>query len=97
MIDPMPALWYNMINHFHEVNLMEFNRLIPELTVSDIEQSKDFYIGKLGFTLEYERPQFAFVSLEGSQFMLEQFHKGGWNIGGTPVFFRARHSLFYRS
>ena len=34
---------------------MEFNALIPELTVADIERTKVFYIGILGFRLKYER------------------------------------------
>jgi catechol 2,3-dioxygenase-like lactoylglutathione lyase family enzyme len=57
--------------------------MIPELTVLDIKQTKEFYISKLGFTLEYERPEdkFIFLSFENSQFMLEQLHDDGWNIG----------------
>ena len=60
---------------------MQFNSLIPELTVSDIAVSKAFYLGVLGFMLEYERPEegFAFVSLEEAQLMLEQYHETGWN------------------
>ena len=62
---------------------MEFNRLIPELTVSDLEKSKHFYVDLLGFCVEYERKEdkFAFLSLEGVQFMLEQWHEDGWNVG----------------
>lgn len=45
---------------------MRFNALIPELSVTDIEKSKWFYIELLGFKLEYEREddKFIFVSLE---------------------------------
>ncbi len=32
---------------------MKFNSLIPELSVSDINKSKDFYL-KLGFKVMYE-------------------------------------------
>lgn len=62
---------------------MEFNSMIPELTVTDINQTKDFYINKLGFTIEYEREEdrFIFLSYNGSQFMFEQMHSTGWNIG----------------
>lgn len=37
----------------------------------------------MGFKLEYERVKdnFAFLSFEGSQFMFEQIHDGGWNTG----------------
>lgn len=53
---------------------MEFNSLIPELTVSDIEISKKFYLEVLEFKLEYERVEdlFIFISKEGNQLMLEQ-------------------------
>lgn len=62
---------------------MEYNRLIPELTVSNIIKTKHFYIDILGFRLEYERKadKFIFVSLEGSQLMFEEKHEGGWNVG----------------
>lgn len=61
--------------------VVQFNALIPELTVSDIAVSKAFYLGLLGFTLEYERSEekFAFVSLGEAQLMLEQYHEAGWN------------------
>lgn len=53
---------------------MKFNKLIPELTVSNINKSKEFYIEVLGFKLEYERLEnkFAFVSLEECQIMLQE-------------------------
>lgn len=53
---------------------MQFAKLIPELIVTDIGRSKQFYLEVLGFTLCYERPEekFAFVELEGSQIMLLQ-------------------------
>ena len=51
-----------------------FNRLIPELIVSSMPQSMDFYHGIMGFRVEYERTEdsFAFLSYHGSQLMLEQ-------------------------
>jgi len=60
---------------------MRFNALIPELTVTDLRASLNFYLA-LGFLLEYERPEdrFAFLSLQGAQLMLEQFHPTGWNV-----------------
>jgi catechol 2,3-dioxygenase-like lactoylglutathione lyase family enzyme len=53
---------------------MQFNPLIPELYVSDLDASLDFYIGLLGFRFEYgrENPRFAFLSYHGSQLMLQQ-------------------------
>lgn len=53
---------------------MKYNDLIPELIVSDIEKSKEFYINLLGFKIEYEREEdkFVFLSLNEIQLMLEQ-------------------------
>ena len=61
---------------------MDFNKMIPELSVFDIEQTKRFY-NDLGFKIEYERPEekFVFMSFQESQFMFEQIHDNGWNIG----------------
>ena len=61
---------------------MDFNKIIPELSVFDINQTIAFY-EKLGFETIYERHEdlFAFMSFEGSQFMFEQIHRDGWNIG----------------
>ena len=62
---------------------MRFNALIPELSVTDIEKSKWFYIDLLGFKLEYEREgdKFLFVSLEEeTQMMLEEIN-GYWDTG----------------
>lgn len=61
---------------------MKFNSLIPELTVSNITQTLDFYTRVLGFCIEYERPEdkFAFLSLEGNQLMVEQ-DNGNWSVG----------------
>lgn len=60
---------------------MEFNSLIPEISVTDINRSKDFYIS-LGFEIKYERPEnkFAFIQLEGNQPMLDQIN-GNWSVG----------------
>ncbi len=39
------------------------NRLVPELYVSDLQASLDFYVDTLGFVIEYERPEEQFVAL----------------------------------
>lgn len=54
---------------------MKFNKLIPELSVSDIEKSKKFYLD-LGFKIMYERKEdkFCFLELEGNQIMIEQIN-----------------------
>ena len=60
---------------------MEFNALIPELSVTDINKSKEFYLS-LGFEIKYERPEnkFAFLQLEQIQLMIEQIN-GNWSVG----------------
>jgi len=57
---------------------MKFNKLIPEFGVMDFEKSLKFYTEILGFKVEYSRGErpgehgFAFMSLEGSQLMIDQ-------------------------
>jgi len=60
---------------------MKFNSLIPELSVSNIERSKDFYLS-LGFKIRYERKEnkFCFIELEENQIMLEEINDN-WNTG----------------
>lgn len=52
---------------------MKFNKLIPELSVSNIEKSMEFYKA-VGFKIEYERKEnkFVFISLDETQFMLQE-------------------------
>ena len=52
---------------------MKFNKLIPELSVSNFDKSLHFYTKILGFSIEYDRDErrFAFLSLQGSQLMIE--------------------------
>ena len=53
---------------------MNYNAVIPEFIVSNLEKSRSFYCDLLGFTIEYERPEekFLFLSLEDCQLMLEE-------------------------
>ena len=53
---------------------MKFNKLIPELSVSNFKESVNFYATVLGFKIEYQRPEnnFAFLSLQGAQIMIEE-------------------------
>ena len=50
-----------------------YNSLIPELSVSNIDISKKFYLD-LGFKIRYERKEnkFCFLQLEGNQIMIEE-------------------------
>ena len=61
---------------------MEFNKLVPELSVSDIQESKKFYIDILKFKLEYERKEdkFVYLSYFGAQIMLEEVNNH-WSVG----------------
>jgi catechol 2,3-dioxygenase-like lactoylglutathione lyase family enzyme len=63
---------------------MKFNKLIPELTVSNFERSLDFYTRLLGFKTEYDRREkkFAFLSINGAQLMLEE-DNGNWVTAPT--------------
>ena len=56
---------------------MKYNDLIPELVVSNINNSKDFYVNMLGFKVEYEREEnkFIFISLGNIKLMLEEGSK----------------------
>ena len=58
---------------------MKFNSLIPELSVSDISKSKEFYLS-LGFKVMYERVEdkFCFLQLEDNQIMIQE-NNGVWS------------------
>ena len=60
---------------------MKFNSLIPELSVTNIEKSKEFYLN-LGFRIMYERKEdkFCFLYLEDNQIMIEEINNN-WNVG----------------
>lgn len=60
---------------------IEFNSLIPELSVSNIEISKMFY-ENFGFKIVYERPEnrFCFMQLENNQIMIEG-KNDNWSVG----------------
>jgi catechol 2,3-dioxygenase-like lactoylglutathione lyase family enzyme len=61
---------------------MKLNRLIPELSCTNFENSKKFYTGTLGFKLLYERLErsFAMLDCEGANLMIEQSN-GNWQTG----------------
>ncbi len=59
---------------------MEFNALIPEISVTSIEESLRFYTEILGFKVEYSRPadKFYFISYEKAQMMIEEINNSWW-------------------
>ena len=61
---------------------MYFNKIIPELSVTNLENSLKFY-QIVGFKIEYERPEnkFVFLSCGEIQFMLQEIsEEDKWNI-----------------
>ena len=61
---------------------MKFNKLIPELSVSNFEKSLEFYTEILKFKIEYKRDEskFAMVSFQGNQIMIEEINNH-WSTG----------------
>ena len=63
-------------------NYINWNKIIPELSVTSLENSLNFY-KTAGFKIEYDRPEnkFAFISLREIQFMLQEISDNDkWNI-----------------
>ena len=61
---------------------MYFNKTIPELSVTNLENSLKFY-QTIGFKTEYERPEqkFVFLSLGEIQFMLQEITESDkWDV-----------------
>lgn len=52
---------------------MKYNKLIPELSITNIAKSLEFY-QMLGFQIKYERKEkkFAFIEMDEIQFMIEE-------------------------
>ena len=62
---------------------MYWNKIIPELSVSNLENSLNFY-KTAGFEIKYNRTEdkFAFISLNNIQFMLQELSNNDkWNVG----------------
>ena len=61
---------------------MYFNKIIPELSVTNLEKSLSFY-KTVGFKIEYERPEnkFAFLSMGEIQLMIQEISENDkWDI-----------------
>ncbi|POA16786.1 bleomycin resistance family protein [Pseudomonas sp. FW300-N1A1] len=65
------------------------NKMVPELMVSDLQQSLDFWTTLIGFHIAYDRPEegFAYLDFDGVQVMLEQHDplEGQWQTGALEV------------
>jgi hypothetical protein len=61
---------------------MYWNKIIPELSVTNLKNSLKFY-ETIGFKIEYDRPEnnFAFISLGEIQFMLQEITENDkWSL-----------------
>lgn len=63
---------------------IKFNALVPELSVTDIERSKWFYIELLGFNLEYEREADKFIYFVGRG-STNDVRRNQWLLGHCRV------------
>ncbi|MBI3675402.1 MAG: VOC family protein [Proteobacteria bacterium] len=63
------------------------NDLVPELDVSDLDASLRFYVGVLGFTVMFSRPEerFAYLAREGAELMLEEAAGPGRRFRTAPL------------
>ncbi|WP_295820284.1 VOC family protein [uncultured Deinococcus sp.] len=61
-----------MTENVAHVPVTEWTPLVPELMAGDLTHSLDVYTRVFGFTLNYTRPGFAYLSLGRVQWMLEQ-------------------------
>lgn len=54
------------------------NAIVPELSVTDWQKSRDFYCDLIGFSVLYDRPEegFVFLTLGRAQIMLDQIGIG---------------------
>ena len=56
---------------------MEWNQMIPEFDVFNLEESIHFYVDLIGFHIVYDRKEdkFAFLQLENVQIMIQEIDK----------------------
>src|ERR1700742_4269250 len=59
----------------------------PELDVSDLDRSLTFYVGVIGFSVAFDRPEerFALLSLDGADLMLEDAAGPGRRFRIAPL------------
>ncbi len=56
---------------------MNWNQMIPEFDVFSLDESINFYVDLIGFSIVYERKEdkFVFLQLENIQIMLQEINK----------------------
>lgn len=64
---------------------MEWNQMLPEFDVFNLEETLHFYVDLIGFYVEYDRPEdrFAFLQFEKVQIMVQEIDKENnkWGTG----------------
>ena len=63
---------------------MEWNQMIPEYDVTNLELSLHFYVDLIGFNIVYERKEdrFVFLQLENVQIMIQELaDENKWETG----------------
>lgn len=64
---------------------MEWNQMLPEFDVFNLEESLNFYMNLVGFNVVYDRKEdkFAFLQLENVQLMIQQIDRENnkWKTG----------------
>lgn len=60
--------------------MISWNKIVPELIVSDLDKSLEFWVCMIGFSVLYERKdeRFCYLERDGIQFMLEESQEGQW-------------------
>lgn len=61
--------------------------LVPELDVTNLEASLEFYVGILGFRVRYQRPEerFAYLEREAAELVLEEAAGPGRRFRTAPL------------
>jgi catechol 2,3-dioxygenase-like lactoylglutathione lyase family enzyme len=61
--------------------------LVPELDVTDLDVSRAFYVGLLGFRVVYERPaeRFVYLACDRAEIMLEEAAGPGRRFGTAAL------------
>ncbi len=62
---------------------VQWNPLVPELSVADLAAAVRFYTEGVGFAVLFTRddPPFVYLDLDGAQLMLEADHSEAWVTG----------------
>lgn len=61
--------------------------LVPELDVTNLKESLSFYVDRLGFTVQYDRPEeaFSYLALGNVHIMLEEAAGPGRRFRTAPL------------